>query len=467
VVPFHAGRLADRALVRRAPRRAGRDGGGIGPLRHPDEPTPNEDLLQIDANHVLPTAEWPGGTFASYHAYPYFPDFLWVQPDLQVPGPDGRPDPYRGYVRSLVAHHAEAGLPMVVSETGVPSAWGLAHLGPLGRDQGAHNEPDAMAINAELLRVTAEEGTGGGFVFALVDEWFKTTWNTLPLQLPADRRALWRDAMCNEANFGVIAADPGLAPVLRLGDPPQSWWDHTRRLDAGGPLRAWGVAHDEGYLYLQLELDTALASSFTRHLTVAVASDPGAGAPSLPDGAPPTGADTAVTVSDADARLSLTAERDPVTVRERVPPPASAAVAPWVAISQLVNRAHADPPTGPPLPAVTVDLSSLIEGSTDPASPRFDSRAQVWRHGTTLQLRLPWAALGFSDPSSRLVWVLAPDGTVTTRAIEQIGLTVRLDDREVRSTERWDTWNTVTSHQRVKNGAPALAATVIDLAGGS
>jgi hypothetical protein len=303
-------------------------------------------------------------------------------------------------------------------------------------------------------------------VFAFIDEWFKTTWNTLPLQLPADRRPLWRDAMCNEANFGIVAADSALAPVLRLGDPPQSWWDHTRPLDATGPVRSWGVAHDEGYLYLQLELADPLAASVSKHLTVAVDTDPSTGAPTLPDGTPPAGADTAVVVSDTDARLWLTAERDPVTVLERIPAPAdAAAVAPWVPIRQLVNRART-PPTGPPLPAAAVDLSALIEGTTDPSSPRFDSRSQLWRNGTTLQLRLPWASLGFSDPSSRLVWVLNADRTVTTRPIEQVGITVRLDDREVRATERWDTWNTVTSHQRLKVGAPALATTNIDLVSG-
>jgi len=53
------------------------------PLRHPNEPNPHEDLVGVDANHVLPTASWPGGTFASYHVYPYYPDFLQYQPSLQ------------------------------------------------------------------------------------------------------------------------------------------------------------------------------------------------------------------------------------------------------------------------------------------------------------------------------------------------------------------------------------------------
>ena len=46
------------------------------PLEHPAEPIDIEDLVGIDANHVRPTAAWPGGSFASYHAYPYYPDFL-------------------------------------------------------------------------------------------------------------------------------------------------------------------------------------------------------------------------------------------------------------------------------------------------------------------------------------------------------------------------------------------------------
>ena len=53
------------------------------PLRHPEEPLAQEDLVGVDANHVQPTAAWPGGTFASYHAYPYYPDFQRHEPALR------------------------------------------------------------------------------------------------------------------------------------------------------------------------------------------------------------------------------------------------------------------------------------------------------------------------------------------------------------------------------------------------
>jgi len=45
------------------------------PLRHPQEPHPQEDLVGVDANHVRASAAWPGGTFASFHAYPYYLGF--------------------------------------------------------------------------------------------------------------------------------------------------------------------------------------------------------------------------------------------------------------------------------------------------------------------------------------------------------------------------------------------------------
>ena len=53
------------------------------PLSTPTSRWPSEDLVGVDANHVLPTDAWPGGTFASFHAYPYYPDFQRYEPGLQ------------------------------------------------------------------------------------------------------------------------------------------------------------------------------------------------------------------------------------------------------------------------------------------------------------------------------------------------------------------------------------------------
>jgi hypothetical protein len=95
------------------------------PLDHPDEPLDREDLVAVDANHITVSAEWPGGYFASYHAYPYYPDFQRHEPALQVADSVGDIDPYAAYLGTLRAYHA--GMPVMITEFGVPSAMSLAH----------------------------------------------------------------------------------------------------------------------------------------------------------------------------------------------------------------------------------------------------------------------------------------------------------------------------------------------------
>ena len=78
---------------------------------------------------MLPTDAWPGGTFASFHAYPYYPDFQRYEPGLQDEEWNGTGDPYAGYVMSLRDHFAGT-MPLLVTEFGVPSSLGSAHDGP-------------------------------------------------------------------------------------------------------------------------------------------------------------------------------------------------------------------------------------------------------------------------------------------------------------------------------------------------
>ena len=190
------------------------------PLRHPTERHTNQDSIQVDANHVAASPNWTGGYFASYHVYPYYPDFLRYEKPLQRYRYRGRFDAYAGYLAALRNHHP---MPTVISEFGVPSSMGSAHKGVRGRDQGDHSEQEAMAIDGELLEMMHALGLGGAFVFAWSDEWFKATWNTVDHQLPADRRALWHSAWTNEQHFGLVASDPGKTTRTIVGRGSDEW----------------------------------------------------------------------------------------------------------------------------------------------------------------------------------------------------------------------------------------------------
>ena len=68
------------------------------PLEHPDDPDWREDLVGVDANHIRATEAWPSGFFASYHIYPYYPDFQRYEPGIADYIHEGRIDPYAGYL---------------------------------------------------------------------------------------------------------------------------------------------------------------------------------------------------------------------------------------------------------------------------------------------------------------------------------------------------------------------------------
>lgn len=403
------------------------------PLTHPDEPSPQEDSVGVDADHVLPTRAWPGGTFANFHAYPYFPDFLRHEERLRATRVDGAPDAYAGYLAALDEHFTR--MPVMVTEFGVPSSLGSAHAGTVGRDQGGHGEAEAMAIDAALLRVVREQGMAGGFVFSWTDEWFKRTWNTQAHQLPAERRQLWHDPLTNEQWFGVVATDSARVP------------DSARELvPEEGPLSYVLAEADASYLHL----DLAVRGELPARLTVEADTVPG---PETADHR--IVLDLAAGTGQAWVRAGLDPVRLDATSPGDLPPDAAEE---WHRYRLLTNRTlrlH-----GRPLPAEHQEVGALVEGDWDPAAEDYDSRA-TWqvldRDGAddVVRLRVPWPMLGLADPSSRTA--LGEGVPAAAVPVDGLGLTFDADGATTSMTYTWPTWNHVEHTERVKDGAEVLA----------
>jgi hypothetical protein len=426
------------------------------PLRHPTEPLGREDLTGVDANHVLPTAAWPAGSFASYHAYPYYPDFQRHEPALQRYVLDGRRDPYAGYLAELRRHHGQ--LPVMITEFGVPSSIGSAHEGPLGRDQGGHTEQQAMAIDADLLRVIRREHLSGAFLFSWVDEWFKFTWNTLPRQEPvADRRQLWHDPWTNEQWFGLLATDAG---------PPNPEGRVVQESRHG--IREIRLATDPSWLHLHIHLDHPAHGTLTLGFDVVRG-----GAARLP------GASTADGTSDYAVMLRLDGNVGQAYVRPGLDPlPLDQFPLPhgvvrvtdgWHEMLLSTNRALVVPTTGRRLPYETMDVGLLRRGSLDPASSDYDSLA-TWRaSGNDVTIRIPWMQLGIVDPSSHRALVpRVRDGrpSATTVPVAAVGLRVlSTRDGSARAALAWDGWNRVRATERLKAGVETYANALREVEG--
>jgi hypothetical protein len=449
----------------------------VDPLHHPYEPLPQEDLVSVDATHIAATNAWPAGFFASYHAYPYYPDFMRLTPSYQhYKRPrDGKVDPYSGYLHELRAYHG--GQAVMITEFGVPSSLGVAHFGPLGRDQGNHPEQQALRMDGDMLRDIKDEGYAGGVAFEWMDEWFKFTWNTVDLELPSDRRQLWRNDLTNEEFFGVLAADPGNKPAVVLDGKDDEWGSNGSEKigESDGPVREVRVVKDEQYLYLLLRLDQP--ESWRAHpITVGLDVRPGGnrGLPKHP-GVFPT-ADAALVVGPHDAQLFQAAWWEPTRIRYglghtymKVDPatmkPESGA---WVHPVQIVNRPHVVPATGAYRAPEFHELGTLPIGTGDPANPNFDQRTLVAANDKIVEARLPWALLGYADPSSLKLFVEHPEGATTTIEAGRVGISVLSEGSPLLTTSgyAWEPWQQIAWNERKKAGFGGLANTMRELSTG-
>ena len=382
----------------------------VDPLRHPNEPNRQEDMVGVDANHVLPTRDWPGGTFASFHAYPYYPDFLEYQPSLQHFTVDGHADPYAAYLHRLLRHFR-----------------------------------GTMPV---LLLQMRQLGMAGGFVFEWTDEWYKKTWNTQLHQIPRSRVQLWHDMFTNEQYFGVVATGPRpFAPPVVLGPGPGG--------SVNGPrVTAW---EDESCVYLRIVFPRRPGQSVT------------VGMDTIPaiTGPPPPGS------SDHRASYALVLDLPRRTgqawVRSGLDPdqidygpiPAGARPAPrdgWRTLELVTDRPWVLPATSQRTRMRFDNAGLLRYGDWTPGDRGYDSQALWHLRGSELDLRIPWAMAGLSDPS--LHQALKPLGTfrATSVTIPGIGVTIAADGGPAQQTGtiRWQNWQAVQYTERIKAGANAL-----------
>ncbi len=374
---------------------------------HPKEY--DNDLVSLDPSLLRATQEFRAGIFASYHAYPYYPDFLVLGPG------------YGDYLRRLKAHHRD--MPVVIAEYGVPASLGVAHLEPEGRHHGGHSEAVAARINAELTEIIAESGMAGGILFAWIDEWFKRNWLVLDIEVPPERVRMWYSRMNAEQHYGVVAMEPeprfnGETLSDRLSD-----WRSVPPVYPGR-LRAFV---DEAYLWLLIEPGSA--GRFDSVFVGLDIVDPSAGGmrwPSRIGPRLPVGVEFVVAVVPGDVRVLADPSANPFRVRLRSPirlPYLARRIQPGLpGMFQGPYDQEYNIPMWPEQSThgrydslrVVVNRRRFALDSTEYAAtgydrgvlrpgPQPDGFWEVDSASGTIEIRVPWSLINVADPSSRRV----------------------------------------------------------------
>jgi len=219
-------------------------------LQHPNEPYKQEDTVVVNMEYIKSKEAFAPGLFASFHIYPYYPEFINYQKEyVSFKDENGKINTYKAYLRDLFKEHT---MPVLVAEFGVPSSRGMAHESKYsGYNQGNHDETEQGRIVASLLNDIYEEGYCGALVFSWQDEWFKRTWNTTDFDLP-DQRPFWSNPQTNEQAFGLLAFDPGDEKSICYVDGDISDWQEDAPVSTSDDASIY-VKSDEKYVYLMVK----------------------------------------------------------------------------------------------------------------------------------------------------------------------------------------------------------------------
>ena len=426
---------------------------------------------QVDVEHIKGTDSFLAGQFASYHVYPYYPDYLAHVDDWSAYGlnaedyalDEGKHNTYRAYLQMLTNHHT---MPVVISEFGVSTGRGMAHRDQnTGRNQGNMSEQEQGQALVDCWTDIKSSGCNGGCVFSWQDEWFKRTWNTMHA-VDLRRTPYWSDYQTNEQYFGLLSFDPGKEKSICYVDGDVSEWTEDDLVSEQDGLSV-SMKYDEKFIYFRIHKDGLQFEEEAIYLPIDTTQKTGSSYCENNGLLFDRAADFLLVLDgSSNSRLLVQERYDTLRstyaqnvrgfdtyVKENQPEKNSPLFEPVDMILNLellgesgeyITRSEA------------FETGYLTYGNANPDSSDFNSLADFICNGDDIEVKLPWQLLNFADPSNMEIHDDYYDGNygVAYQNIDTmyVGAGTEKTKGRIRllplSLEGWG--NDVTSHERLK-----------------
>ena len=397
----------------------------LDPLDHPFEQNEYEDSAEIDVSSV-DFCNAAAGFFASYHAYPYYPNFVSQEPNYTPFSDHLGQNSYLGYLTFLKQHYPR--FPLIIAEFGGSSSWGVAQYAHNGIHHGGYSERKQGEYNLRLLRNISASGSGGGVAFSWIDEWFKQTWITNPLDNIPGRRIIWHNLTAAEQNFGLIGFQK-----------PETGFYMINEFADSEPILRLRARADYSLIEFRLDLPEHIKESDTVWVGLDT-YDSALGESVLPNGETVQNrAEFALMITNYEAKLFVTkaydtfgiwhGTSDPDQLYRSIPTDGGK----W----ELVRWKNDQPNEEvQPIGNLEINRLDMPEASTDGVRLKEDH----------ILIRLPWYLMNYTDPSQRRV--LHDDRSteeLETRISTGINLSVFYGDFSYETTGRYayPVWNHV------------------------
>lgn len=369
----------------------------------------------VDVEHIKTTENFLAGQFASYHVYPYYPDYLsyienWSDYGIEDASAyylgNGKYNTYCAYLSMLTAHHT---MPVVISEFGVSTGRGMAQRDQnTNRNQGNMSEQEQGHALIDCYEDITAAGCAGSCVFSWQDEWFKRTWNTM-YAVDLKRTPYWSDYQTNEQYFGLLSFDPGKESSACYVDGDVSEWSDE-------DIVAWqdgmsvSMKYDEKFVYfliykdglnfgnetLYVPIDTTQKSGSSYCRNYGLFFDRAADFLLVIDGKD----NSRLQVQERYESLRSTYSQNVAnfdTYEKDYQPDNDSPL--FVNIDMILQTATALMYNDNTAVAETFETGHLTYGNANPKSSAFNSLADFICRGNYIEIKLPWQILNFADPS--------------------------------------------------------------------
>ena len=418
---------------------------------------------KVDVEHIKTTESFLSGQFASYHVYPYYPDYLNYADDLSEFGitdlsdfitENGEFNTYKTYLSLLTRHHS---MPVVISEFGVSTGRGMAQKDfNTGRNQGNMSESEQGQALIDCYYDIKSTGCAGCCVFSWQDEWFKRTWNTMYAV----------NYQTNEQYFGLLSFDPGKEKSVCYVDGDISEWSKEDRVFDNGK-NSISVKYDEKFIYflvykknldfenesLYIPIDTTPKSGSSYCENYNLIFDRAADFIIVLNGRD----NSRVQVQERYEALRSTYSQNvydfDTYIKGNIPDIDSPK---FVNIDMILQTATPLIYNDNNATAEVFETGKLTYGNANPESKDFNSLADFICNGDYIEIKLPWQLLNFSDPSRMTVHDDYYDGNygIEYITIDEmfVGLSCGEKGRISLNSVPLKGWgNKVTYHERLKS----------------
>jgi len=395
----------------------------LDPIAHLEEPNRTEDTVSVDLSKVK-VIDAPAGFFISYHAYPYYPDFIGKESKYQKSSDSYGPNSYLGYLTDLKKHYPK--YPLIIAEYGVPSSWGVAHYTSSGMNHGGFDELSQGETNLRLLNNIKSANAGGGIQFSWIDEWFKKTWINDPTDFL--NRILWHNITSAEQNFGLVK--------FTKKDSYIPW----KTFETGAEIK--DVKALANYDFFQMEIGLKSTMDVLGECWIAFDTyDANLGESVLPNGASvlPNRSEFALHITQHSAELYVTQAYDlfgiwhKMTTKDQKFQSTVSDGAPWNMVRWKNNSSVSD---------VQFIGNLNVNRGFQPVL----SKDAVTIYDNKISIRIPWTLLQFVDPSQMRVFhddKTTPDPE--TKVSDGIAVSINYKNKLYQTDTRftWPTWESV------------------------